>query len=216
MEEAAISLKPGRPKDPAKHDDIVAAASRLFMEKGYELTSMEAVARLAGVSKLTVYSHFKDKNDLFRAIIRTRCDTIIMPSSFAGFSAVPPQEGLLRVATQLMGVIYSEESLRLKRTIMSEVKRHPEMADIFYDAGPRPVRAALADLLRAYAMQGQLIISDADIATEHFCSLIKGERYMSVLIMLEPSPQGDALKAQMQSAVTCFLNAYAPREGKSS
>jgi TetR/AcrR family transcriptional repressor of mexJK operon len=54
MIEEAVICRPGRPKDTAKREEIVAAATDLFMQKGYELTSMEAVARQAGVSKLTI------------------------------------------------------------------------------------------------------------------------------------------------------------------
>ena len=70
-EEATIS-RPGRPKDSVKREEIVSAATLLFMENGYGLTSMEAVAKQAGVSKLTIYSHFADKSELFRAIIQQR------------------------------------------------------------------------------------------------------------------------------------------------
>ena len=60
---------PGRPKDLAKRQSILDAAKILFLSKGFASTSMDAVANLAGVSKLTVYSHFTDKETLFSAYL---------------------------------------------------------------------------------------------------------------------------------------------------
>ncbi|MQT72625.1 TetR family transcriptional regulator, partial [Pseudomonas sp. FSL R10-0071] len=59
----------GRPKDMAKRQAILDAAKSLFLTHGYANTSMDAVATLAGVSKLTVYSHFTDKETLFSSAI---------------------------------------------------------------------------------------------------------------------------------------------------
>lgn len=64
-----IPSGPGRPKDLAKRQAILDAAKRLFVSMGYASTSMDAVATEAGVSKLTVYSHFNDKETLFSAEI---------------------------------------------------------------------------------------------------------------------------------------------------
>ncbi|MCC6595535.1 MAG: helix-turn-helix transcriptional regulator, partial [Rhodanobacteraceae bacterium] len=68
------SCGPGRPKDLEKRAAILAAAKRLFLDHGFEGTSMDSIAAEAGVSKLTVYSHFRDKETLFTAAIRERCE----------------------------------------------------------------------------------------------------------------------------------------------
>ena len=64
---------PGRPKDPEKRNAILEAAMQLFPSRGYDGVSMDALAQAAGVSKLTVYSHFEDKEALFDAT-----DTVTM------------------------------------------------------------------------------------------------------------------------------------------
>src|ERR1700712_2496679 len=65
---------PGRPKDLAKRQAILEAAKNLFIRNGYANTSMDAVAAEAGVSKLTVYSHFTDKETLFSCAVVARCE----------------------------------------------------------------------------------------------------------------------------------------------
>ena len=61
---------PGRPKDPAKRKAILEAAETLFLRNGYDGSSMDAIAAEAGVSKLTVYSHFTDKETLFAFAVK--------------------------------------------------------------------------------------------------------------------------------------------------
>jgi len=62
----------GRPKDVTKRNDILLAASDLFLQRGFHGTSMDALAEAAGVSKATVYSHFTDKNVLYQALIQSK------------------------------------------------------------------------------------------------------------------------------------------------
>src|SRR5699024_11635152 len=57
-----------------KRLDILDAAREIFLREGFDLTSMEAIAVEAGVSKQTVYNHFDGKEDLFRAFVRTVCE----------------------------------------------------------------------------------------------------------------------------------------------
>src|SRR5579884_1007747 len=100
----ALASRPqvGRPKDAAKHDSIVHAANALFMKNGYELTSMEAVAKKAGVSKLTVYSHFANKDELFKAVIRQRCDKLAMPECYLSLAQEPVEQALLHIGTKFI------------------------------------------------------------------------------------------------------------------
>jgi len=208
-QESAVRL--GRPKDSAKREEIVAAATELFMENGFELTSMEAVARKANVSKLTIYSHFADKKELFRAIIQHRCDKVGMPESLLAEVALPPEVALLKIARQASSIIFRADSLRLMRVIHAEVLHHPEIVQIYYDVGPRRVKTAFADLLRAYDIQGQLKVVDPVRASEQFFSLIKGERLQRTLMLMAPAPDAEELENHIKAAVALFLAAYRPQ-----
>src|SRR5690606_40902510 len=73
---------PGRPKDLAKGAAILEAAKRMFTLHGYERTSMDLIASEAGVSKLTVYSHFGDKDALFAAAVKSHCETQLPDALF--------------------------------------------------------------------------------------------------------------------------------------
>src|SRR6185437_13562246 len=74
---------PGRPKDMEKRAAILAAAKSLFIRNAFAGTSMDAIAADAGVSKLTVYSHFGDKDNLFREVIRSRIQDLLPEDIYA-------------------------------------------------------------------------------------------------------------------------------------
>ena len=93
---AAKPAGPGRPKDLGKRAAILEAAKRMFTHSGFERASMDQIAAEAGVSKLTVYSHFGDKDSLFAAAVQSHCELALPSSLFEPAPQVPLREGLLR------------------------------------------------------------------------------------------------------------------------
>jgi TetR/AcrR family transcriptional regulator, mexJK operon transcriptional repressor len=204
----------GRPKDGVKRESIVRAASTLFFKDGYVLTSMEAVAKKAGVSKLTIYSHFSDKSELFKEVVCQRCDKRAMPDSFMAQAEAPAARTLMHIATHLTQLLFSADSIRLHRIMQAEALHHPEVVQIFYDAGPKRVRVAFGNLLREWNRQGQVVIPDVACATEQFFSLLKGEVMMKTLMMLAPPLTGRKAKNHVRATVNFFLAAYRPKSPK--
>src|SRR3546814_6941872 len=92
----ARPASPGRPKDLAKGAAILDAAKRMFTEHGFDRTSMDQIASEAGVSKLTVYSHFGDKEALFAAAVKSHCETRLPDALFEPSPDTPLRERLLR------------------------------------------------------------------------------------------------------------------------
>lgn len=89
------SQGPGRPKDLEKRAAILAAAKALFIRNAFAGTSMDAIAAEAGVSKLTVYSHFGDKDNLFREVIRARIEDLLPENTYDYDAQAPIGETLL-------------------------------------------------------------------------------------------------------------------------
>jgi TetR/AcrR family transcriptional repressor of mexJK operon len=202
----------GRPKDAAKRSEILRAATDLFLKDGYELTSMEAVARKADVSKLTVYSHFTDKAELFSNVIRMRCEKVAPAESFREVMNKPARAALVEIAARFVTNIFTSDSIRLHRILQAEATRHPEMARIFYETGPRRVRAAFGELLQHYVDNRRLAIRDIPKAAEQFFSLLKGETLTKLLLALEKYPAPAELKKHAEASVDMFLAAYEPRK----
>src|SRR6188508_2800650 len=93
----APSAAPGRPKDMEKHAAILDAAMRLFPARGYDGVSVDAIAQAAGVSKLTVYSHFADKEALFRAAVFECCAQLLPHRLFEPEPGLGVHDALLRI-----------------------------------------------------------------------------------------------------------------------
>ena len=121
----------GRPKDLAKRQSILDAAKTLFLTKGYANTSMEAVAGLAGVSKLTVYSHFTDKETLFSSAIMSKCTEQLPVLFFELPAGKPIKDVLLNIARGFQVLINSEESLTLHRLMVALAFPVPMLSSIF-------------------------------------------------------------------------------------
>ena len=127
---------PGRPKDLAKREAILEAAKRLFLSNGYASTSMDAVAAEAGVSKLTVYSHFNDKETLFSAAVMAKCEEQLPTLFFELPDGMSVENVLLNIARGFHQLINSDESVNLHRLIMALGSQDPKLSQIFFEAGP--------------------------------------------------------------------------------
>jgi TetR/AcrR family transcriptional repressor of mexJK operon len=211
---SGLSAALGRPKDVAKRADILRAAAFLFLKDGYEGTSMEAVAKKADVSKLTIYSHFADKAELFQNVIRLRCDKLASPESFRALMGKPVRPALTELATTFVTHIFTPDAIKLHRTLQAESVRHPAIAQIFYETGPKRVRAAFGELLKHYVEKGELAIHDIPKSTEQFFSLLKGEMMMKVLLGIEKFPSSFEMKKHIKASIDMFLAAYQSKKGR--
>ena len=200
----------GRPKDLAKRQSILDAAKSLFLTKGYANTSMDAVAGLAGVSKLTVYSHFTDKETLFSSAIMSKC-TEQLPVLFFELPAGKPIEGvLLNIARGFQVLINSEESLNLHRLMVTLGSQDPKLSQIFLEAGPERVVHEMEGLLRKMDQSGALRIDDPHYAAEHFFCMLKGAPNFRLLFGGGEPLGPQESEAHVQEVVGIFMRAYRP------
>jgi TetR/AcrR family transcriptional repressor of mexJK operon len=204
----------GRPPDAAKRAAIARAASRLFLERGFAGTSIEAVARRAGVSKPTVYAHFGDKDGLFQTIVRERCESYAPPESPDGLLALPPREALRRLGHSFVSLLFDPEVLRLHRVLVGEADRHPKMSELFFEAGPERVSGALAGLLRRGSERGDYRIDDPVIAAQHFHALLRGMLHFRATLNLRPRASAAEIEEHVERCVDVFLRAHGAPRGR--
>lgn len=199
---------PGRPKDPAKRSAILEAAKRLFVGQGYSKSSMAAIAAEAGVSKLTLYSHFTDKEALFAAAIKAKCEEQLPPLFFEFNQHSPIKSVLLSIGRGFYVLINSEEAIALKRLMITQSRHDPALSRLFHEAGPQQVHDEMEKLLRSAHKAGSLRVLRPRQAAEHFFSLIMGVHHYRLLSGIEePHDQTDAEK-HVREVVDIFLRAY--------
>lgn len=199
---------PGRPKDPAKRKAILEAAETLFMRNGYDGSSMDAIAAEAGVSKLTVYSHFTDKEKLFAEAVKSKCEEQLPELLFELDDGVPVAQVLLNIGRGFNQLINSRESVELHRVMVSLAAQDSKLSRMFYEAGPQRVLHGMEELLRRAHQAGKLHVPDPLGAADQFFCLIKGGANFRLLIGCGDALQGNEAEAHVRDAVEVFLRAF--------
>ena len=195
-----------------KRRAIVEAAAGLFLEHGYQGTSMDEIAALAAVSKQTVYKNFSDKEKLFSDIVlgaAARADEFIqaLPTVLAGTDDL--RAGLQALARQYLATVMQPRVLQLRRLIISEAARFPDLARTYYRQVPERVMDALAAQLGELAGRGLLRVDDPHLAASHLAFLILGPPLDRAMFLGTGHELSAAeLDRRADDAVGVFLAAY--------
>lgn len=205
----------GRPKDPEKRATIMEAAGKLFLELGYEGTSLDAIAARAGVSKLTVYSHFNDKAGLFTCLVTNKCKEYAAGKSREELQQLPTKLALTRLAEGYMKLILNPDVLAFHRLMIADAGDNPELPALFYDSGPRVAIQEVADIFAEFSRVGKLYVEDSWSAADHFLSMLRGYIYWRALLNLEIQPKQAALRKHINGCVAVFLRAFSGEEHSS-
>jgi TetR/AcrR family transcriptional regulator, mexJK operon transcriptional repressor len=206
---------PGRPKDPEKRAAILDAAQRLFPERGYDGVSMDAIAQAAGVSKLTVYSHFEDKESLFGAAVTTCCEDLLPHGVFEPLAGQPVDAVLMAIGRAFIELVMDPRAIRLHQVMVGQAGQSSRLAEVFFDAGPRLALDEMEAFLRHANDDRSLDVPQPALAAAHFFCMLKGLRHMRVLVGLSDLPTAEEREAHLVNVVDLFLRAFAPRNGVS-
>lgn len=200
----------GRPKDPDKREAILQAATRLFTAQGLSGTSMEAVAAEAGVSKITVYSHFQSKDALFQETVMAKCGQHWPADVFDASANLPTAVRLRRIGIGFLDLVNSREVLSIYRLLIAQAGRPTRFGRLFWEAGPDRTMQLLAGVLEAAQAAGEIRVADPRAAASHFFALLKGEHHIRCLIGAQPVLDAAGRRRHVESVVRLFLRAHRP------
>lgn len=208
------STAPSMPAAPpisrmeARRLRILSAGREVFLEQGYRAASMDLVAATAGVSKTTIYSKFGSKQDLLAAIVDDVAEQIIAMEIVVPETARSTREALTELAVNYAKVLYDPDLLPLVRFAIGEGLQHG-VGRTYYEAGPAKARAGLSALFAAMARDGELRITDPDLAADQFVALLQPERFFALLDDdLRPDP--GRIERVARAGVEMFLAHYGP------
>lgn len=197
-----------------KRAAILAAALPVFMQGGYLAASMDEIAERAQVGKQTVYKQFTDKATLFRHVVAATIGPI--QQAFQSLVETSAEESdlareLRYLARRLMDIVTSAEVIQLRRVIIAEVDRFPDITQQWYELGPKQTLAMLAGRFRTLTETGRLRIEDFDAAAEHFLWLSVSTPLNQLMFL----PSGTTCRVEdgekyAKDAVRVFLAAYSP------
>lgn len=186
---------------------ILAAASELFLRDGYANTSIDAVIERVGGSKRAIYSHFGGKDDLFAAMLTSISEEVLRTIP-EGHEAVDEdvRASLTRFASAVMRALMDPRTVALYRLVIAEGVRMPELAQTFLRSGPRRAAAGLSQLLARHAAAGALTITHPAATAEHFIGMLRDDTYLEVLLGVREPLSERAWKARVNRAVDLFLD----------
>jgi len=198
----------GRPQMRSDDDTrtlIYEAARHEFSEKGFAATSMENVARRAGVSTKTVYRLIANKAALFEAMVIYRIDYFV---SAVNLSACHQQdvEVALCAALRVCGELALDpEVVALQRMILAESEKFPEIVETFYKNAVRRTVGAMASFLKLQQKRGAISLDDADEAAGMLLGMMMYEPQRQSWFAKKPLPDRDAIAARAATCAALFL-----------
>lgn len=212
--ENPLPALPGRPSSAtseAKRAAILEAGAEVFLARGFGNANMDEIARRAGVSKATVYSHFNSKHGLFGAIVQARCQRMMGAAWSTADDRSPPEAMLQRIGRAFLDLLFAAGSLQLYRVVVAEAERSPELGQVFFRIGPDEGAGTLAAYLTEIDRRGILRVPDARLAAEQFFGMVLGHLHLKLLlgVMAQP-PEGETRDRLVARAVEVFVAGHRP------
>jgi TetR/AcrR family transcriptional repressor of mexJK operon len=197
-----------------KRAAILDAATSAFLESGYVGTSIEQIAVRARVSKPTIYKHFADKEQLFTEIVLRTIDQVGEPF-FDWIGALEDADDLEaalgELARKLIGIVREPRLLELRRLVIGETARFPELGRMYFERGPGRTIDALATKFDQLAHRGHLRVADSRLAAQHFNWLVLSIPLNRAMFTVDLNFDATELDRYAQEAVAVFLAAYGQR-----
>jgi AcrR family transcriptional regulator len=199
--------------ESAKRRQILDGARRVFLADGFDGASMNDIARVAGVSKGTLYVYFDSKETLFDALIRERrqeqAERLQIPAD-----AADPRLALAAWGRELIAVMTQPEMIALIRIVIGATAKFPSLGRTFYESGPCYGETRLAERLEGWRARGSLQFADGRVTARQFIDLCKSGVFNACLFAaVEATPE--AIARNVDAAVEAFMRLYGANAGQS-
>lgn len=189
-------VRSGRGLNPKKRKAILNAAEEVFLRDGFAGASMDELAAVAGVSKMTVYRHFHSKEALFEGVLREICCNIVMGAP------VPPDAGLrdeLRILGRaFVSLLGNPGRLKTYRLVMAEAERAPHISQLFYESAVLGILGYVATRIGAHAPS--LDTGERRATAGGFLQLTQDHAMLRLLMCIDSEINWPAFNAQIETA----------------
>ncbi len=202
-----MSSLPRRTKSEEKRQQILSAASELFLNSGFDRVSMDQVALKSGVSKQTVYSHFGSKEDLFSATISHRCADDKLTNDLFDINR-PIHDILQGLAKHFTTLVMSKEAISIFRVCIADAPQRADVAKLFLEAGPQRLTQLFTDYLTKQNQLGKLHIDNPHFAAQQFLFMIKAEAYLLRALEQPDDHNIEQLSDYLDSCIAMFEKSY--------
>ena len=212
-EDVDVPVVPGRSE--RKRQAVLAAATQTFLKSGYLGANMDEIAANSGVSKQTVYKNFGSKEALFIEIVSSMtgaADLRVHTAPAEPEDAAGLERFLFDYAYRQLSVVMTPQLMQLRRLVIGEVSRFPDLARVLYERGPQRAIDVLAAVFARLDARGLLNCPEPEVAATNFNWLAMAEPVNRAMLLGDGDLPGDAkLRATAKEAVRVFLAAYGRR-----
>lgn len=200
--------RPTREQAEQRHAELLDLALELFLEKGFELVTIDAVAAAVGMTKRTVYGLYEDKRALFTAAVQRAIDRWIVPvEALQAVESDDLEATLLAIAKIRLANAISPAGLRLQRVINAESYRFPEIHKLAYEQGQRPTIDYLADYFRRQHRAGVVKITRPEFAAISFFGMVIGGLVRGIVWAGDrDAPDPEEIDERIRYSVRLFLD----------
>jgi AcrR family transcriptional regulator len=207
-----LSRPPARTadEDSSKRRQILDGARRVFLDLGFDGASMGEIARIAGVSKGTLYVYFADKHHLFEAIVEQEN----LDYGRASFNFSPerePETTLFEFGCAYMELLCRPQGGSAVRTVMAIAERMPDVGRRYYDQVIAKTISELGGYLTARVTIGDLVIDHPELAANQFMLTCQAGLFLPFILQVTPPPSRAQIEKSVRSATRMFLAAYGKR-----
>ncbi|EWY37356.1 TetR family transcriptional regulator [Skermanella stibiiresistens SB22] len=190
----------------ARRQAILDAAWSLFLEKGFERTTLADIISRSGGSRSTVYEHFGDKDGLFETVITLKCDEFVERFRHIPFNDSDPERALTEFGVNFAHGLLTPECPKIMRLLIANADHLPKVIDVFFKGGPTVLRGILSDYLRSATERGELRVEDPDHAAVTFMGLLHGDQYLKMLLRPTDLATPEQMTRHVEGVVRIFLD----------
>ncbi len=200
--------RPPETDESAKERQIIEGARAVFLSRGFDAASMSDIAKAAGVSKGTLYVYFKDKDELFAAIVKGECSMQAEGVFAFDHTDHDVEKVLLRHGKAFVSTFSDPRRMSSLRTVIAIAERMPDLGRRVYETGPAVGIAKVAAYLKAQVDAGVLVIDDCEVAAAQFIETCHATMFKPVLFNFGPPPTRERIDHVVGIAVRTFMAAY--------
>jgi TetR/AcrR family transcriptional regulator, mexJK operon transcriptional repressor len=216
-----VKRTPGRPprkkKDPTKGGRptkieaaqrtvrILEISTKLFIDHGYTATTLDEIARSAGVAKKTLNASYGGKAEIFSAVVRYRVARSGISELGLTLDKGSAKKTLKAAAERLLQLIVAEESVDLRRLLIAESRRFPELMQGILGVTQANIGGIVAALLEEMNTRGLLRVPNAHTAAKHFMDLTIGRAYLHSAAGL---PNALPTSAELDEKIAMYIKYY--------
>ena len=193
-----------RPDDETRRM-IYEAARHEFAGTGYAATSIETVARRAGVSTKTLYRLIPNKAALFEGMVSDRIDRFVSEVNLRATNPENIEEALYAALMACADLALAEEVIALQRMVLQETGKFSDVAGMFYSNAIQPTAAALADWLRVQQKRGLIVLDDVDEAAGMLLGMVTSAPRRAALFGRVPLPPHSQIETRARTCAALFL-----------